>query len=198
MGSFGKYPSLKALIDAVVKRDEEAQVTLRRIYGPRYHNFAKKRLRDYRCAYPDDDACDVDTSVWDKIFKTIDTLNNPDRFVGWGYQRVIWDVSQHMRSCSRHQGQPLDDLIGTKEEPFAEIDSGEQIQESSLLLAETLARCDPKLRQFLLLTYRDGLSSKEISELVGESPQNVRNILSRGRRKLRAIFSDKTKEATGS
>jgi RNA polymerase sigma factor (sigma-70 family) len=196
VGLFGNYPSLKALIDAVAKRDAEAQVTLRRIYGRRYHNFGRKRLRDGNCVHPDDDADDVDTSVWDQIFKTIDTLENPNCFVGWGYKRVKWEVSQHMRSCRKHQALHIDDLIGTKQEPFGELDSGRQIQESSVLLAETLDQCDtihPKLREIMLLTCQDGLTSEQVGKKVQESPENVRNLLSRGRIKLRAIFRDKGK-----
>lgn len=65
-----------------------------------------------------------------------------------------------------------------------------QVRESGDITAKVLASLSDEAREIISWRYLAGLSNKEISELTGKSEEAIRQIQSRGLRKLREEFKN--------
>lgn len=191
----GSFPSLNALLKAVVAGDERAKQTLYEEFKPPLHSFTKRYLQLKGCANPDEDSIEVEDSAWSKIFHNIGKLRNHDSFVRWIKQIIRNEANNHLQVCiEKQEDVSFEDV---QNEPFAQIVSAEEVIASAerveeiLILAKTI---HPKLPEILRLRFIEELSLCEIAALVDESYGNVRTLYSRGLKKLRAMLRDQEGE----
>lgn len=69
-----------------------------------------------------------------------------------------------------------------------EADLSEQLHADLRRLRLALAQLKPKMRSAITMQYFDGLSTRDIAFVLGETPSNTRSMLSRAREQLRTFF----------
>ena len=69
-----------------------------------------------------------------------------------------------------------------------DADLSEQLHADLRRLRLALAQLKPKMRSAITMLYFDGLSTRDIAFVLGETPANTRSMLSRAREQLRTFF----------
>lgn len=69
-----------------------------------------------------------------------------------------------------------------------DADLSEQLHADLRRLRLALAQLKPKMRSAITMQYFDGLSTRDIAFVLGETPSNTRSMLSRAREQLRTFF----------
>lgn len=69
-----------------------------------------------------------------------------------------------------------------------DADLSEQLHADLRRLRLALAQLKPKMRSAITMQYFDGLSTRDIAFVLGETPANTRSMLSRAREQLRTFF----------
>jgi RNA polymerase sigma-70 factor (ECF subfamily) len=136
------------------------------------------------------EAEDITQEAFVRAFRSLDKLSHPVAFLGWLLQITRNLVTDHIRSRKAHVSL---DLLGMAADPrvaerpglapdFQEsLEVAEEIQEALGAMEELPER----YREVVALRYLQGLSGKEMSELLGEPEGTVRNRLFRALEKLR-------------
>lgn len=97
--------------------------------------------------------------------------------------------ARRMRRDDARRGQHLRRVAADSElEPSSDPSRSAETTELSIDLARALDGLDAVDRQVLMLRLRHGLSSVEIGQALGRSPETVRSQLSRGLRRLRRLL----------
>lgn len=132
------------------------------------------------CCGDSDLADDVAQESYIKAYLSCDSFNNPEKFNAWIFRIGYTTFINHKRS----------------EKVFADYEEASNIPSSDNTdskfqyqdLYAALTQIPGKERTSVLLFYMEGYSIKEISEIVGASPDAVKQHLSRGRKHLRDIL----------
>ena len=69
-----------------------------------------------------------------------------------------------------------------------DADLSEQLHADLRRLRLALSQLKPKMRSAITMQYFDGLSTRDIAFVLGETPANTRSMLSRAREQLRTFF----------
>lgn len=69
-----------------------------------------------------------------------------------------------------------------------DADLSEQLHADLRRLRLALAQLKPKMRSAITMQYFDGLSTRDIAFVLGETPANTRSMLSRAREQLRTFY----------
>lgn len=72
----------------------------------------------------------------------------------------------------------------------SDTDSSAEYRSSRKFILELLSNFKEKQRKILVLNIFSQLSANEISKIIGESEENVRTILCRGRKKIKECLND--------
>ncbi len=154
------------------------------------HRDAQRRLYDhyhrrvYRLAVRmvgDADAADVAQEIFLRVFARIGTFRGASAFSTWLYRLAV-------NECLRHQGRRSRRLEALVEEPLSLAAGPERTLEQADLLGRALQRLDASLRAVFLLREVEGLSYKEIADVLDLPPGTVASQLSRARAELQAYL----------
>jgi RNA polymerase sigma factor (sigma-70 family) len=182
-------PSTEALVIRVRRGDPEAFAGLIR----RYERVALSVA--YSVLSNADSAGDVVQDAFVRAWERLGDLKEPARFATWlcGIARnLAIDVrrrGKHMKLVS--DADALDAAASASDrfypDPLDEMDRREQQAQ----VAEALQSLDEVTRPAVILRYYDGLSSKQIGEILQMSPAAVDMRLSRARQQLKTILEQK-------
>lgn len=125
------------------------------------------------------DAPDLAQQVFLQVFRKIDRFSGRGRFDRWLYRVAVNEAYQHLRRNRGKQHLPL------AYEPVDESPGSHEQTDRKELLEHALARLDPELRSICVLREMDGLSYREIAEVLEIPEGTVGSRLNRARRELK-------------
>lgn len=185
-------PSHEELLAACQKGSENAFRKLFEQYHKRVLHIA------YRLCGNIQEAEDITQEVFLKVFKGISNFHADADFFTWLYRITVNLCLDKRRKCQRRE----------KYDANADLDSGSHnLDESSLsegaqtldqkiwqselqeMLQMALNKIKPKLRTVIVLKDIDGLSYREVAQIVDCSEGTISSRLNRGRKQLKNILS---------
>ncbi|PTL34404.1 RNA polymerase subunit sigma-70 [Prevotella sp. oral taxon 376] len=166
-------------IDACKQGEREALGNLYKVYSDRLMRICLHYVADESAAE------DILHDAFIIIFTSIKTLKDSSKFEGWMIT-IVRNLSLRYLQSTKGNEIPLSYLeIDIPEEE--EIDGEEKNIELELLLS-TIESLPKGSREIFKLSVLDGLSHKEIGELLGINPHSSSSQLSRAKRMLRTIL----------
>jgi RNA polymerase sigma factor (sigma-70 family) len=159
--------------------DRQAQQLLYEQYAHRFLNKA------YRIVWHKEDAQDAVQDAFLKIFSSLETLQDLDKFEGWAKRIVI----NHAISIWRQKGKmPLFDLeaYDAPEAPPEDVDE-EQTLYNITIAKKALAALAPGYRTILSLYLLEGYDHQEIAEILNISVSTSITQYNRGKKRLREL-----------
>ena len=171
------------LIQRILSGDEEAFTVLVERHREWIHSLAWREIGDFHAAQ------EITQDTFIQAFKSLPTLRDPNRFLGWLYviakrQCIEWlrrkpAVMQSLDAMPKHE---LEQLF------YAQYLEEKQTQASTDELREVVERLLRKLpeteRSVMVLHYFSGLTCEEVSERLDVSVNTVKSRLYRARRRL--------------
>lgn len=141
-------------------------------------------LRDHDDA--SDAVQDAITSLWQK-HKELKIPDNPQAFCN----RIVRNTSiDRLRVSTNRYFENIDNLGAMAGETKADAEAS--FTTTSAFISELLISFKEKQRKILILSIFSQLANDEICEITGESPENVRTIISRGRKKIKEYLNNET------
>lgn len=132
-----------------------------------------------------DEAADAVQETYARLWKRreeLDELESAEAYAVKTAKRICFDK---LRSC-----EIVSETHDTSETNDADrLESADELR----LLRTLLPQLPDNQRKAVELSAFSGCSNDEIAELTGESPANVRQLLSRGRRKLKELYNHYTR-----
>ena len=159
--------------------DERAFETLYRRHSARVYGYLRRKLRDR--ALVDE----VFQGVFLKLHKTRRNYDPAYPFVQWLFVVVRTTLVDHFRKAGRQvpiADEPLDEDRLSQNPPPPSLDSEKEW--------EALNRLPPEQRQAIEMRVIDERSYEEIARKLNRSEAGVRQLVSRGLRKLRLTRGD--------
>jgi len=131
-------------------------------------------------------AGDLTQETFLRAWQKLSDLQDPNRFEAWVCGIVRHLAADHHRRARLQTGGALcEPEILPQHHPVAQLDRREQSEQ----IGAALAQLDDVSRSAVVLRYYEGLSSRQIGELLELSPAAVDMRLSRARETLRARLS---------
>ena len=97
-----------------------------------------------------------------------------------GFRAYLYKAARHMAFC-------LDDL--TKEPEGGKlVDEVIRTKERNQILHLCMGELHPDYREALYLTYFEGMSYRQVAEVMGKSVKQITNIMYRGKERLRGLL----------
>ncbi len=141
-----------------------------------------------------DNAYDITQNVFIKVYKNLNTFRGDSAFKTWLYKIVYYESLNWIRKNKRrsehadiadvefsiHSGESSDDLV-LRNERYK-------------LLNASLDKLNKKYKTVVYLKYFEGLSLREIAEIVETTEGTVKNILFRSIRKLQTLLLPELEE----
>jgi RNA polymerase sigma-70 factor (ECF subfamily) len=127
------------------------------------------------------EAADVAQEIFLRVFARITTFRGSSAFPTWLYRVAV-------NECLRHLGRRPRQPERLVEEPVCTTAGPERSLEQADLLERALHRLDAPLRAVFLLREAEGLSYKQIAEVLAIAPGTVASQLSRARAELQAFL----------
>ena len=164
------------LIKEAIAGSKEAFCSLYGIYKDRLYRYALYRLGDPTEA--EDAVSDCVLAAW----KSIGSLRSEKAFGSWIFRILSNCCAARIREIMEERGS-----LGR----LYDADAGSTSAPPSLSaeLSEALSQLSEDEREVVLLSVTGGLSSTEISSLMGLTPGSVRSKLSRSLAKMRDFLS---------
>ena len=168
-----------AIIQRILNGDETAFATLVRRYQGMVFALAYHYLKDFQ------DAEEVSQDVFLKVYRSLDTLEDPRRFSNWlrriVYTEAMMRLRAHKRPATLHLETEGPEIISQSLRQYEEAQRRSSVVEALEELAE-------ELRLIVELRYLGGYTSREIGEMLGMKPGTVRYRLHRAIKSLREVF----------
>jgi RNA polymerase sigma factor (sigma-70 family) len=148
-----------------------------------------------------DAAGDVVQDAFLRAWERLADLKEPARFATWlcGIARnLAIDMHRRGRHVKLSIDAPGSAAAALIEDRWPTDPSDELVRrEQQALVAEALQSLDDVTRPAVILRYYDGLSSKEIGEILGMSPAAVDMRLSRARQQLKTLLAPAEQASKG-
>ena len=146
-----------------------------------------RHVAAYSAVHDSDEASDIVQEVFIRLWDNRYELANMRNIRSYCMTAVRNQSIDCKRRRTARYSEPLDIHTDLKE---AQASPQERIEQSeSLRVVEKFIESLPEDQQTVIrLNAYDGCSNEEIRQITGLSPENVRTLLSRGRRKLRELF----------
>lgn len=171
-------PDLPAVLAA--QADRAAFAVLYRRYLDRVYGYAFYQLRDHH------DAEDATERIFLAALRGLPGFHDTgSTFRAWLFSIAHNTIANAHRSRSRRRADPLPDAF---DRPAPDADPAGLVSRADELRAVLRAvhQLPEDRRQVILLRFVDGLSSREVGEVLGRSPGAVRVLLHRALRDLEA------------
>lgn len=176
---------------AIIERCKQGDITafdeLVRRYERRVYNFA------YRMAGNYDDANDIASEAFIKVYNAIDTFRGDANFTTWLF-RIVTNLYLDERKRSKaHMNIPLDEYIDLEEssvtrqieDPSPGLQDLIEAGERADVLARAICDLPDYQRIMVLLFHTQGKSYEEIAEIIGLPIGTVKSRLNRARLALK-------------
>jgi RNA polymerase sigma-70 factor (ECF subfamily) len=159
--------------------------------GELYALFKTEAMRFIRHAVRDSrDAEDILQEVFVEVAHSIRSFAGRSSFESWLRCVCVRTALRHMKRRTRQVGEDDEDADGRAERQLTSTDDpseGFERRERARRISELLERLAPKKRMVLVLHDFEGISPKEISQMVGAPVLTVRTRLFYARRELAAL-----------
>lgn len=126
-----------------------------------------------------DVASDLTQQVFLHVFRNIDKFSGRGRFDRWLYRVAMNEAYQHLRCRKRHKHSLL------AYEPADPAEAADKKTDQKELMEQALSRLEPELRSICLLREIEGLSYREIAQVLDIPEGTVASRLNRARRELK-------------
>ena len=162
---------MKSLVKRALARDPDAFAELVCAYKQDMYRVAKSYLRD------DEDVADAMQDAILTCFEKLPSLREPEYFKTWFIKILINKCNDILKAGKRYVS-----IENIPEEGFHDT---AQSNIEFMMLMDSL---DEQFRTVLVLRYSEGLSVKEISEILGLTESAVKVRLKRGRDKAKDFY----------
>jgi RNA polymerase sigma-70 factor (ECF subfamily) len=177
----------KAIIERCKQGDLVAFDDLVRMYEKQVYGFA------YRMAGNYDDANDIASEAFVKVYNAIGSFRGDANFSTWLYRVITNIYLDHRKRSKAHLCVPLDDYIELEENSVSrqiEDDSPgplDQVQTSERngILEHAINELPEYQKMMILLFHTEGKSYEEISAIIGMPIGTVKSRLNRARLALK-------------
>ncbi|MDE6578539.1 MAG: sigma-70 family RNA polymerase sigma factor [Muribaculaceae bacterium] len=127
---------------------------------------------------------DTFTKLWESR-KRLEGVDNIRSYAMTAVRNLAINMVSRKRTDLDYFGDAPPDIADTSSSPSSEIEEGDRMKEFEAIMRHL----PPGQRQVVELSSISGLSNTEIKEATGLTDENVRVLLSRGRKKLKTLFS---------
>lgn len=133
------------------------------------------------------DIDDVMQDVFVRMQRGLPALRDEERFTSWLFQIARSSVAEHMRTRARH---PVADGDAEQEQPVAETDEDDRETARALsgCVSMFVAQLPTPYREAVTLVELEGLTMREVADMVGISVSGMKSRVQRGREQLRKLF----------
>lgn len=135
-----------------------------------------------------DDASDAVQDTLSALWQKHHRLEVPDNAKSFCNRTIRNNCIDRIRQNSNRYFERIDSLYQLPSE--YNTDSNASLTSTSILIMKYLAKLNVRHRKVLTLSIFSQLSNEEISVATGESPENVRVILSRGRKTIKKLLKN--------
>lgn len=188
-------PDDSELVDRAQDGDREAFQQLVERYQEKVYSICYGKVKD------EQDAKDVSQDVFVKVFRYIDNFNQESSFYTWLYRIAVNTSIDYLRKQSRRDEVDYDDTIQTDEEVQGNellmpsklgVDPDRELGRKELRekMLEALKSLSDKHRTILTLREVEGLSYKEMAEVLDISKGTVMSRLYHARQYFQEALED--------
>ncbi len=132
-----------------------------------------------------DNAADAVQEAFAKLWERRSDLDNVASPEAYARTVVKHLCLNRLREASRRRG--MDDVV-----EGVQLDTAAETRSELSLLRRMVGSLPPMQRRVLTLSSFGGCSNDEIAQITGESQSNVRQLLSRARKKLKELYNKQT------
>lgn len=129
------------------------------------------------------------TKLWENRSR-LEQLDNVEAYATVTVRNIAVSTLSRRRRRYDRFSDPPPDLADSNPNPVESFENREDIR----AVSKMLSRLPENQRKVVVMSAVSGLSNSEIKKATGLSDDNVRVLLSRGRKKLRQLFSNFTKD----
>jgi RNA polymerase sigma-70 factor (ECF subfamily) len=169
----------RRFIRAAQAGDRSAFAALVERYWDRLYRWLYHLTRDRHAAE------DLAQEAFLKAFTGVGRFRAGTNFAAWLFRIAHNAFADHYRATARRRDPLPDDLPATRAGPDEEVQSREAIHE----LGKALNRVPPEFRAALLLRAEQGLSFREIAEVMGLTEETARWRVFKARQKLTGLLA---------
>jgi len=174
-----KLAEESSLIHRAQQGDREAFAKLVEFYWDRLYRWL------YHLTHHQHSAEDLAQEALMKAFAKLDTFRCGSNFQAWLY-RIAYNAFLNQRRVANRLRSPFpDDVAGIEAGPEEQAISREAMQ----LLARTIGRLPNEFRAALLLRVEEGLSFREIADVLDTTEQTARWRVFKARQKLLSVLA---------
>lgn len=178
-----RHPDEAALIDRARRGDRTAFAALVEHYWDRLHRWLYQLSRDTHTAE------DLTQEACLKAFAGLKTFKPGTNFAGWLFRIAHNSFANHYRA--RHRGEALpDDLADDDDGPLEQAQANEALAE----LGRALNHVPAEFRAALLLRAEEGLSFREIADVLGLTEETARWRVFKARQKLMTLLAPRQEQ----
>lgn len=151
-----------------------------------------ERYNDRICRYlnrmvgNDGIGCELTQEVFVKAWEALLGLRDPSRFANWLYRIATNRAYNYQQHAKLLHMIPWEEYA-MSEETYSIAGPEEQVEETELLRL-ALARVSPTYRPCLILYVVEGLSQRQVAELLHVKESSIGRYVSRGKEELRQIY----------
>jgi RNA polymerase sigma-70 factor (ECF subfamily) len=167
----------------VIRAQEGDQLAFEVLYE-RYNDRICRYLN--RMVGNDGIGCELTQEVFVKAWEALLGLRDPSRFASWLYRIATNRAYNYQQHAKLLHMIPWEEYA-LSEETYSIAGPEEQVEETELLKL-ALARVSPTYRPCLILYVVDGLSQRQVAELLHIKESSIGRYVSRGKEELRQIY----------
>jgi len=175
---------VRDLIERLQAGDERAFEELVTEYRERVYRVAWRILRD------DEDAEDAAQEAFIKVFRSIERFERRSSLYTWIYRITVNIALNKLKRDKFRRMVPLGDMIRKDTRPGTDPGRVAESSEIGRRIGEAVTSLPEKQRAVFTLKFYEGLSHKEIAEIVGCSEGTSKANYFHAIRKLRRLLGD--------
>jgi len=175
---------VRDLVERLQAGDEGAFEKLVEEYRERVYRVAWRILRD------DEDAEDAAQEAFIKVFKSIDRFERRSSLYTWIYRITVNIALNKLKRDKFRRMVPLGDMIRRDTRPGTDPGRVTESSEIGRRIGEAVSSLPDKQRAVFTLKFYEGMSHKEIAEIVGCSEGTSKANYFHAIRKLRKLLGD--------
>jgi RNA polymerase sigma-70 factor (ECF subfamily) len=171
------------LVKSFRSGDQQAFNALVIRWQPRIHRFA------YRFFADSDDASEITQKTFIKAYQNLGSLENEAKFSSWLYRIANNLCLDELKRSGRRKSSPLEAWMQSSE-MAAEMSPAQELEHAELgaMLQKALLAIPDEQRTVVLLKEYEGLTFREIAEVLEVSENTVKSRMYYGLKALRKVF----------
>ena len=169
------------LVKQVQNGDSIAFNALMKRWQTKIHRFA------YRFFADSDEASEITQKTFIKVYRKLDTLDDPDKFSSWIYRVANNLCLDELKRAGRRKSTSLESWVEQREsgttpaQKLEEKELGEVLQKAMLTLPD-------EQRVVIILKEYEGMKFREIAEILEQPENTVKSRMYYGLRTLKRVL----------